>query len=551
MPATLTYPGLYVEELPSGVHPITGVSPSDTAFIDRYAQGPVGVATRVRGFDEFLRRFGPPEDTSPAGYGVMQFFANGGQVAWIVRVLGKGAQKSSRILTGGSPPSDTLLVSAVDEGDWGDSLQVAVDWEREPSAGPPTVNEPFNLVVRRIGEVGGVKRVIVSEVYRDLTMDTNNPSYVVDVTAAQSSLVTVENAPGGLGQRPQPTGAGVTKPGNIASVLVPDPTDPSKKVPNPAFQPLANGAPGAVPTADELVDGLEALKRMEPDHASLLCIPGAATLDGSSITSTPSLTKVAGEVATFCEDFRCFYLMDIPRGVDTPDRVSAWLNANTLRDRNAAVYFPRITIVDPDPLRTDAQRDIASSGTIAGLCARMDGGPGIWRAPAGTETQLRSIVRPSGSTRLNDDDSATLNPLGVNVLRTLPVYGSVCWGARTLYGADVQASEWKYVPVRRTALYIEESLVRGLRWVVFAGNGPALWAEIRLNVGAFMQGMFRQGAFQGLTPRDAYLVKCDEETTLQADIDRGIVNVLVGFAPLKPAEFVVIQLQQIARPPEA
>ena len=136
------------------------------------------------------------------------------------------------------------------------------------------------------------------------------------------------------------------------------------------------------------------------------------------------------------------------------------------------------------------------------------------------------------------------------MIRNLPVYGTVCWGARTLFGADAQTSEWKYVPIRRTAMYIEESLVQGLRWVVFEPNDAPLWAQIRLNVGAFMQSMFRNGAFQGRTPREAYLVKCDSETTTQADIDRGIVNILVGFAPLKPAEFVVIQLQQLTQPPD-
>jgi phage tail sheath protein FI len=136
------------------------------------------------------------------------------------------------------------------------------------------------------------------------------------------------------------------------------------------------------------------------------------------------------------------------------------------------------------------------------------------------------------------------------VIRNLPVYGTVSWGARTLFGADVQTSEWKYIPVRRTALYIEESLVQGLRWVVFEPNGEELWRQITLNAGSFMQSLFRRGAFKGLTPREAYLVRCDAGTTTPDDIERGIVNILIGFAPLKPAEFVVIQLQQLTLPPD-
>jgi phage tail sheath protein FI len=147
---------------------------------------------------------------------------------------------------------------------------------------------------------------------------------------------------------------------------------------------------------------------------------------------------------------------------------------------------------------------------------------------------------------LNDNENGMLNPLGINCLRTFPVYGRVVWGARTLRGADQLADEYKYISVRRTALYIEESLYRGTQWVVFEPNDEPLWAQIRLNVGAFMHNLFRQGAFQGTTPRQAYFVKCDRETTTQNDIDQGIVNIVVGFAPLKPAEFVIIKLQQIA-----
>jgi phage tail sheath protein FI len=148
--------------------------------------------------------------------------------------------------------------------------------------------------------------------------------------------------------------------------------------------------------------------------------------------------------------------------------------------------------------------------------------------------------------KLTDPENGALNPLGLNCLRIFPIYGSIAWGARTLVGSDAEGNEWKYVPVRRTALFLEESLYRGTQWVVFEPNDEPLWAQIRLNIGAFMHGLFRQGAFQGQTPRDAYFVKCDKETTTQADINLGIVNILVGFAPLKPAEFVVIKIQQMA-----
>ena len=165
-----------------------------------------------------------------------------------------------------------------------------------------------------------------------------------------------------------------------------------------------------------------------------------------------------------------------------------------------------------------------------------------------TKQRIDSSLNGTQGLQVNitDDENGMLNPLGINCLRSFPVIGRIAWGARTLRGADQLADEYKYIPVRRVALFIEETLFRGTKWVVFEPNDEPLWAQIRLNIGAFMHNLFRQGAFQGTTPRQAYFVKCDKETTTQNDIDQGIVNIVVGFAPLKPAEFVIIKLQQIA-----
>jgi phage tail sheath protein FI len=206
------------------------------------------------------------------------------------------------------------------------------------------------------------------------------------------------------------------------------------------------------------------------------------------------------------------------------------------------VFFPYVKLADPlDEYRL---KKYPPSGSVAGSFARTDAQRGVWKAPAGIEAALRGVQ--ALDYRLTDQENGVLNPLGINCLRTFPVHGTIIWGSRTLEGADQKASEWKYIPVRRMALYIEESLYRGLKWVVFEPNDEPLWAQIRLNVGAFMHNLFRQGAFQGTAPKDAYLVKCDKETTTRNDINLGIVNILVGFAPLKPAEFVYIKIQQLA-----
>ncbi len=281
--------------------------------------------------------------------------------------------------------------------------------------------------------------------------------------------------------------------------------------------------------------GMYALE--EVDLFNLLCLPAAAKLDATNAAA------VYSEALAYCEEKRAFLLVDIPENIATPVAMQTWMSQNdTLRNKNAAVYFPRPMI--PNPLNDNRLRNVGASGTLAGLFAKTDASRGVWKAPAGVEAKLVN-VQDLGYV-LTDPENGTLNPLGINCLRRFPIYGHVSWGARTLDGADQQASEWKYVPVRRLALFLEESLYRGTKWVVFEPNDEPLWAQIRLNVGAFMHNLFRQGAFQGKTPREAYLVKCDKETTTQNDIDLGIVNILVGFAPLKPAEFVIIKIQQLA-----
>lgn len=285
--------------------------------------------------------------------------------------------------------------------------------------------------------------------------------------------------------------------------------------------------------------GIYALE--DVDLFNILCIPQAALL------AAADMRALYTEAESYVEDRRAMLIVDIPPDVRLLEQAQTWLSQNeSLRHRNAAVYYPRLDVADP--LNLNRPQSLASSGTIAGLWARTDVERGVWKAPAGTDARLRNVE--SLSYLLTDAQNGALNPLGVNCLRSFPIYAHVCWGSRTLEGADVIASDWKYVPVRRTALYIEESLYRGTKWVVFEPNDEPLWAQIRLNVGAFMQDLFRKGAFQGTTPRDAYFVKCDGETTTQDDIDHGIVNIEVGFAPLKPAEFVIIKIQQIVNRPE-
>ena len=254
-------------------------------------------------------------------------------------------------------------------------------------------------------------------------------------------------------------------------------------------------------------------------------------------------TEVRDDAISYAEERRAIMILDPPSAWTTPAQVMTDVKgAGFPTSKNAALYFPRIR--QPDPLRKGELGTFAPSGAIAGVIARTDGNRGVWKAPAGIEATLSGVS--DLSVKLTDHDMEQLNPLGVNCLRADPKAGHLIYGARTRAGDDRQTSEWKYVPVRRTALFLEESLDRGTEWVVFERNDEPLWSKVRLDAGAFMNNLFRQGAFAGTRTRDAYFVKCDSETTTQNDIDSGVVNIVVGFAPLKPAEFVVICIQQVA-----
>jgi phage tail sheath protein FI len=528
MPAQLTYPGVYIEEIPSGVHTIAGVSTSDTAFVDFFKRGPVDTAVRITSFGDFERVFGGLDTRSEASYAIQQYFLNGGSVAWVVRVAA-GSGAAGVTLQGSSPPQDTLTIDAASPGVWANNLQVAVDYK---TSDPTTL---FNLVVREVATVGNKQVVVNSEVYRNLSMNKASSRYAVPVVNEASSLIRLTDV--GLGERPTSNGADVIGDPASATFTPFGGSASDGSVPGAPDNNWLNGAGATAIVGSGLQKtGIFALDRIEPFIFNLLCLPAAANL------SQGGMDTVIAAAEAYCLAKRAFLIVDISENVDTPADMLAWMSTNEgYRHTNAAVYFPRLVI--PDSLNENRGRNVGASGTLAGVYARTDSNRGVWKAPAGTEGSLRGAKL---AVKLTDIENGALNPLGINVLRNFPVFGNISWGARTLEGADQQASEWKYIPVRRTALYIEESLFEGSKWIVFEPNDEPLWAQIRLNFGAFMHGLFRQGAFQGTSPKDAYFVKCDKETTTQNDINLGVVNIIVGFAPLKPAEFVVIKIQQMA-----
>lgn len=304
-----------------------------------------------------------------------------------------------------------------------------------------------------------------------------------------------------------------------------------------AFQSGAvAGVNGEPPNAADYERAYQAAEG-EIDLFNLLVLPKDA--DHSDATTR----ALWGPASLFCQRRRAFLIMDPPSDwTDAQKAAGSTAGVDALRidliKDHAAVFYPNLKI-------TEGGKDVfvGPSGAIAGLMARIDSARGVWKAPAGTEADLRGVT--GVQYRFSDGDNGVMNPKGINTIRVFP-NGIVNWGARTLDGDDRFASQYKYIPIRRLALYIEESLFRGLKWVAFEPNDKALWAQIRLNVGAFMNNLFREGALQGQSSKDAYFVMCDASTTTRNDQDLGVVNIVVGFAPLKPAEFVVLTLQQMA-----
>ncbi len=305
----------------------------------------------------------------------------------------------------------------------------------------------------------------------------------------------------------------------------------------------ADGDPDETPLADSDIIGDRASRTgmFALEHAdlfNLLCIPW----DRRGVDLDPS---VRASAAAYCVSRRAVYIADSPMAWTDLAEKGQLSEIDPGQDlgitdaagqRNSAVYFPRIKKPDSE---TSGQIEVfPACGMIAGQIARTDLARGVWIAPAGMETGLAGVT--DLEIKLTDSQQAVLNPLAVNCLRTFPVHGPVIWGARTLRGADLLSDDYKYLQVRRLTLYIEESLYRGTKFAAFEPNDEALWSQLRLTIGAFMAGLERQGAFFG------HAVTCDQTTTTQYDIDRGICNVQVAFAPVKPAEFIVLQIQQQA-----
>lgn len=656
MPVAPTYPGVYIEEIPSGVRTITGVATSITAFVGRAYTGPDNEPVTINTWADYERTFGGLWEKSSMSFAVNDFYMNGGGQAIIVRLYNPlpadktAAETAAKLEFRGDNTDDppkgiygkfTDAWGGIENpGDAETAKDVVTATDKEAayilsskspySAAGKAAAEFISSTI--LSELGKLMADVVADVEDEVTDAFDTATCLIGRLEAEdlikkgvetyslldeavevakkaavpttNSLLTVDNL------RLKAAYKGSWGNNLEAKVEYAD-EDTRKKVvkrlkPLEDFKPLEEGdifnlliedaKTGATETflnltvkdharrVDRVLEKESNLVRMASDEPPE-SIPeenvadvsqgddatDGDALEGANFTGTGMDANKQGlyalenadlfnllcippfkddvveiglldDASQYCEKRRAFFILDAPSSWNTKKAAKVGIAKLTTKSKNAAIFFPRLR--KANPLMDNQMQNFPACGAVAGVMARTDSRRGIWKAPAGIDATLNGVS--ALSVPLTDMENGELNPLGINCLRTKAAVGRIVWGARTLEGDDRIGSEWKYIPVRRLALYIEESLYRGTQWVVFEPNDEPLWSQIRLNIGAFMNNLFRQGAFQGITPKDAYFVKCSSETTTQNDINLGKVNILVGFAPLKPAEFVILKIQQMA-----
>ena len=543
MPVSPTYPGIYIEEIQSSTHTITA-APTNIAVFIGYSHpfksqwlvfdpatrkvdllAPLfGQAMELFSFSDYERYFGgffsnplfsPDPTLAPNDYfgslplAVYQFFLNGGTHCYVV---GLQAKLNGSPLTPGSVDAGGITFTARELTDPAQPMVITITPRGSDVTSPPSPPGPD---------------------IADITITYGSGAGAVVETYRKVVLSNIESTIGTAGNP-------------ISSLVVVSPTSTTYPAYYPSGGPytVTNTLSSPTPTISIAADFTAVFQQ----DTSLDKVPIFNLMVLPGVTSN----SVLSEALSFCETKRAFLIIDSPQP-DGAQQDADWIgnyvgsgdaygNVAPLAP-NAAIYFPYMTSNDPE---TGDPITLPPAATVAGIYATTDLNRGVWKAPAGLETTIVGITGVVPTGQMSDMRQGTLNQIAINCLRSFPGTGTVVFGSRTSVAANPAQQQWKYVPVRRMALFLEQTLYANLGWVIFEPNDTPLWTAIVSSIQAFMLGLFRQGAFQGATPSDAFQVKCDSQTTTQADIDNGIVNIIVAFAPLQPAEFVVIQISQLA-----
>ncbi len=492
MPPTFEYPAVYVEELADASHSIEGIPTSVAIFIGWASRGAVDAPVRIASLAEYAQQFGAPDARSDFGPSIAHFFANGGNDAWVVRLAASDA-------TAATAGTGAMRLLAASPGAWGNRLRINLVKRRG-------LSQRFRIDVRE-----GNARSPVVERYDDLSLASGDARHAPTLINAASTRLRIDAVD-------DPVGAA-----SISSQAI----------------VLAGGSDGAVLVAGRDDFRTTLMKRFEAggpiaaiDRFDLLCVPG----ESSPATQVFLQAECAARGACYVAD--CdpnATLASLARGPDVSLQ-------GTSAD-HAAMYAP--WVLAADATQGGMVRPFPPCGFVAGICARTDAALGVWKAPGGAGAQL--IGSAGLALAIDDAHNDAINRAGINCLRHFPATGDVVWGARTMAGSDAQNSQWKYVPVRRLALFIEASIARGLQWAVFEPNAEALWSAVRDAVDDFLHQQWTRGALKGTTPREAWFVHCDATTMSQADIDNGHLVVVIGIAPTRPAEFVILRIGAFAQ----
>jgi len=509
--AEIKHPGVFIEEIPAGVHRIDGVPTSITAFVGRAWLGPLDQAVTIYSFADYQRLFGGLWSESPMSFAVMQFFLNGGAQAIIVRVATRSGASAARAATITLKQGEVFC--AASPGSWGLNLKIAID---HAGLANPQDTTLFNLTVtddsasrRDSAKRGGSS---ATERFLNVSVDPTSPQFVGNVLEAQSQLLRAAS------------GLRTSSPDDQADVAAID----------------GSGTDGAAIGTAEVTapanrtgkTGLYALDNA--DLFNLLCIPPYVPSADNDIVNDWA------PAAQYCVDRSAFLIIDAPAswtGANAAQQVNGF---KAIARENAALYFPRV--LTPNPLDADTLMTLAPCGAVAGVMSRIDSAQGVWKAPAGVNATLQGVSGLSIS--MTDTETGVLNVAGINCLRVFPVYGPLVWGARTLAGADGAGAVWKHISVRRLFLFIEQSINRGIQWVVFEANDELLWARVVDTVTHFLRAQWRQGALIGNTEAQAFFVACGRTTMTQDDILNGRLIMEIGIAPVRPAEFVIFRIFQ-------
>lgn len=505
MPTYLT-PGVYVEEIEAGARPIEGVGTAVAAFVGFAADGPFNTPTLVSNWTQFTQTFGDFVEGCYLAQSVYGYFLNGGANCYIVRIggprdreNGAAAKAATRqAVLGGYRFVAKELTSGGQPGE----LTVEVT---EPSGENPG-DDRFTVLVKKDGKVVETHNVTTKRTKEN----------VVTLVREKSSFITIEELA---------TGGAVAKPDRGTAVL----TEPPQPPPVPR-RIAADDYVGDV--ADRTgFGGLEAI-----DEITMVAVPDLMAAHQRDLIDLDGVKAVQLAMIAHCELMGDrMAIVDPPPGL-TPQDVRTWrMDQAGYDSKYAALYYPWVQVLDA---ASGTNTFVPPSGYMAGVWARTDATRGVHKAPA--NEVVRGVL--ALETQLTKAEQELLNPIGVNCVRSFAGKGIRIWGARTLSSDPA----WRYLNVRRLFNYLEESILNGTQWVVFEPNDDALWARIRRTISAFLVMEWRKGALFGLTPDEAFFVKCDRETNPAEGIDLGQVICEVGIAPVKPAEFVIFRLAQMS-----